>query len=260
MTATPEDLRRLGEAAFGGESIYPPGVRGIPIAELDGYALAYQSAAGQDAFQPAANRRFLDELGAAAERGGDWSYVGAMFVGWNCVPDTQRQEPAYLDVLDKALEVMRTDGVAYTAVPPFAMERWTAVHGHDGIRPKGWPSPLAELPVPTAEEAPPVTDLANGEFRKLAQAPAAPENMICAERRGDGSIQAVMEGTDPDSGKPRRWDWEGVCAPDYPSFLRKLGDRLVTHTYWAHDDLAPYFPCRPRSRDQLRIEARAERL
>jgi hypothetical protein len=181
-------------------------------------------------------------------------------VGWNCVAEDYLQELPYLKVVDRALEVMRTDGVAYSALPPFAMHRWTKVHGHAGIEPKGWPSPLADVPVVSAEEAPPVEDLAEGEMRKLAQAPAAPENMVCAERRVDGSIQAVIEGTNPDTGELRRWDWDGLCAPDYPSFLRKLGDRLVTHTYWAHDDLVSYFPCRQRSRDQLRIEARAQLL
>jgi hypothetical protein len=155
---------------------------------------------------------------------------------------------------------MRTDGVAWTAVPPFAMKRWTAVHGHGGTEPKGWPSPLANLPVVAVAEAPPVEDLTEGEVRRLAQPPAAPQNSICAERRGDGSIQAVIEGTDPDTGELRRWDWDGLCAPDYPAFLRELGDRLVTHTHWAHEDLVPYFPCRARSRDQLRIEARAQLL
>ncbi len=45
-TATPEDLRRLGEMAFGGESVNPPGISGIPTAELDSYALAFLTAAG----------------------------------------------------------------------------------------------------------------------------------------------------------------------------------------------------------------------
>jgi hypothetical protein len=260
MTATPTDLRRLGETAFGGESIYPPGIHGIPITELDSYALAFHSAAGRAAFEPAANRQFLTELGAAAELGGDWGHVGALCVGWNSVAEDYLQELPYLRVVDQALEVMRTDGVAYSAVPPFAMKQWTAVHGYGEIEPKGWPSPLAKVPIVSAEEAPPVENLAEGEVRKLAQAPAAPQNMVCAERRGDGSIQAVMEGTNPDTGELRRWDWDSLRAPDYPSFLRQLGDRLVTHTYWAHDDLVPYFPCRQRSRDQLRIEARAQLL
>ena len=51
-----------------------------------------------------------------------------------------------------------------------------------------------------------------------------------------------------------------MTAPDYRSFLRELGERLVTHSYWAHDDLIPYFPCRLRSRAAMRTEARGKTL
>ena len=47
----------------------------------------------------------------------------------------------------------------------------------------------------------------------------------------------------------------GLSAPTYGEILRELGDRLVTPRHWAHDDLAGFFPCRSRSRDELRIEA-----
>jgi hypothetical protein len=261
LTATPTDLKRIGELAFGGESIYPQGLSAVPTAELDGYAMAFLAAAGypaaESSAEAAANGQFLDELVAASELAGDWGFVGAMLVAWNCVAPRHRQDPRYLQILDRALEVLRTDGVAHTAVPPFAMERWQSLHGFDGAQPTGWPSPLAYLPVPDAADVPPVEDLAVGESRQLAQAPAAPSNMIHAERRPDGSIQAVVEGVDAESGERRRWDWEGLSAADYPAFLRELGDRLVTHSLWAHDDLVPYFPCRQRSRDQMRIEARA---
>jgi hypothetical protein len=256
LTLTPTDLQRFGVTAFGGESIHPPGISGIPIAELDAPVLAFHTAAGASPPSPVACREFLIELHNAADLGDDWAWVGAFCVGWNTVADSQKGEPAYLQILDRALEVMRTDGVAHTSVPPFAIERWTAIYGYEEIRPAGWASPLTHLQVPSPAEAPPVDDLAPGELRKLAQAPAAPANMVCAERRADGTVQAVIEGTDPDSAQLRRWDWEGLAASDYPVFLRELGDRLITHTYWAHDDLLPYFPCRVRSRDQLRIEAR----
>jgi hypothetical protein len=261
LTATPDDLRRLGEQAFGGASVYPPGLSGLSTSELDRYAMDFLAAAGYpDSSTPAgrvAAERFLDELTAAAELAGDWGFVGAMYVAWNCVtPQSPAANERKLAIIDRALEVLRTDGVSYTAVPPFALDRWTSLHGYGEGGPAGWPSALAYLPVPAADDAPPVEALREGEARKLAQSPAAPANMIYGERRPDGSIQAVVEGPHPDTGVLRRWDWEGLSAPDYPSFLRDLGDRLVTHSTWAHDDLIPYFPCRARSRDQMRIEAR----
>jgi hypothetical protein len=263
LTATPSDLERIGKLAFGGQSIDPPGISGIPTSELDGYAMAFLEAAGYPAAgspaQTSANGQLLDELLAAAERAGDWGSVGAMCVAWNCVAPAFREDSRYLAILDRALAVLRIDGVSYTAVPPFALERWQSVHGFEDIRPKGWPSPLTDLPVP-AVAAPSVEDLAAGELRKLAQAPAAPANTINAERRPDGSIQAVIEGPDPETGELRRWDWDGLSAADYPSFLRELGERLVTHSFWAHDDLIPYFPCCQRSRDEMRIAASASVL
>jgi hypothetical protein len=258
-TVTPEELARFGEMAFGGESPHPPGLQGIPAGELDAPALAYHLSARVEAFSATASRELLGELLAAAEGGGDWAYVGALCVGWNTVAEAFQEDAVYLEIMDRALEVMRTEGVSYTSVPPFAIDRWKLLHGYDGIAPAGWPSALDELSVVLPAEAPPVEDLAPGELRKLAQSPAAPANIICAERRADGTIQAVMEGTDPDTGQVRRWDWEGLNAPDYPAFLRDLGDRLITHSFWVHDDVIPYFPCRRRSRDQMRIEARAWR-
>jgi hypothetical protein len=219
--------------------------------------MAFLAAAGYpDAGSPAYGQ-FLDELGSGADAGGDWAFVGASLVGWNCLSDTHRSDARYLAILDRGLDVLRRDGVSYASVPPFAMSRWESIHGFEGAHPKGWPSALIYLPVPSVGAEPPVQDLAEGELRKLAQAPAAPANTVCAERRPDGSVHAVMEGVNPETNQLRRWDLEGVNAPDYVGFLRVLGDRLVTHSYWAHDDLIPYFPCRQRSRDQMRIEARA---
>jgi hypothetical protein len=260
MTATPADLQRLGELAFGGERIYPAGIGGIPTAQLDRYAMDFLAAAGYPAAgspqERDASGRFLDKLGSAAELAGDWGFVGAMCVAWNALTTQRQQDPRALTILDRALDALRTDGVSYTAVPPFAIDRWTSVHGRSGIHPAGWPSALIELPVPSVQDAPPVADLADGEARRLAQSPAAPANSIYAERRPDGSVQAVVEGVNPETGELRRWDWEGLSAPTYPAFLRELGDRLVTHSHWAHDDLVTYFPCRQRSRDQMRIAAR----
>jgi len=153
------------------------------------------------------------------------------------------------------LETLRRDGVSYAALPPYALDLWTSLHGYDGIHPKGWSSPIENLPAPTADAANRLVDISVGESRPLAQAPAAPQNMIHGERRAADSIQAVLEGVDPDTGLTRRWDWEGVSAPDYQGFLVLLGDKIVTHTFWAHEDLIPYIPCRARTREEMRAEA-----
>ncbi|HWT92862.1 MAG TPA: hypothetical protein VN238_07685 [Solirubrobacteraceae bacterium] len=258
LTATPAELARLGRIAFGGDAIHPPGINGLPPGDLDRHALAFLEAAGYPAAgseaEAEASSRFLDEITNAADSGGAWAFVGAMLVVWNTLGEEHRRTPRALAITDRALERLRRDGVAYTSVPPFAMQRWQAVHGFDGPRPAGWPSPLKDLALPAAEDVS-VANLQEGEVRRLATSPAAPANTILAERRLGGAIQAVVEGPDPETGQTQRWDWEGLNAPDYASFLRELGERLVTHTAWAHDDLMPFFPCRQRSRDELRRAA-----
>jgi hypothetical protein len=261
LTATSADLSRLGIQAFGGESAHPPGMTSL-MGQLDGYALAFQAAAGypgsETAAEVAAIGQFLQELTAAAEEAGAWGFVGAICVGWNTMAASYRDDPRYLSILDRGLEFLRTDGVSYTAVPPFAMERWTSVHGYGGSRPAGWSSALDNVPVPPLDAPPDVVDLSNGEARLVTQASAAPPNMIYSERRSDGLIYAFIEGPDPDSGAMRRWDWDGVSAPNYPGFLRELGERLVTPNLWVCDDLFPYLPCRSRTREAMRAEARGQ--
>jgi hypothetical protein len=262
LTASSDDLQRIGQTAFGGESVYPPGISAIPVAELDGYVMAAIERSGASPGTPAwteVNRRFLNELEAAAATGGDWAYAGALCVGQNFVTTETRGEPTFLAVVDRALEFIRADGVSYTALPPWAVAYWQAQHGVEGIHPAGWPSALEDVATPHDEDNVPLEELEIGESRKLAQAPAAPANMIYAERRHDGTVVAVIEGAG-DDGQLRRWDWEGVTAPDYKSFLRELGERLVTHTYWAHDDLIPFFPSRLRTREGVRTEARAKTI
>lgn len=46
LTAMPLDLRRVGEAAFGGQDVSPPGRSGISTTGLDGYATAFLQAVG----------------------------------------------------------------------------------------------------------------------------------------------------------------------------------------------------------------------
>lgn len=260
FSGEPDDLVGIGTQAFGGPLPHPPGFSGLPAGRLDSFAIAAMESANYPGSDTPAWRalqsRFLDELTAAAERGGDWAFVGAMCVAWNFVDDEHRQDPRYLAILERALDTLRRDGVAYPAVPPFALEHWYVRHGRDGIRPKGWPSALTDVPVPGPGEEPDVTDLPADEARRMVQNHAGDQsNVIYAERRDDATVVAVIDGVDVADGVRKRWEWPGVEAADYRSFLRELGERLVTPPYWTHDDLAPYIPCRSKSRDAMRTEA-----
>ena len=144
FTGTPADLLRIGTQAFGGQRPYTRGMAALPTKEVVGYAIAALESAGYPASgTPEWNSlrgRFLNELTAAAERAGDWGFVGAMCLGPDCL-GTDCHDPRYLAILDRALNTLRLDGVAAAAVPPFAIARWQSVHGMDGIRPARWPSP-----------------------------------------------------------------------------------------------------------------------
>jgi hypothetical protein len=96
----------------------------------------------------ALHQQFFDELTVTAERAGDWGFVGALCIANNFVADADRQDSRFLAILDRALLVMRDDGVAFAAIPPYALRRWEEVHGTEGLSPAAWPSALAHLAVP----------------------------------------------------------------------------------------------------------------
>jgi hypothetical protein len=186
LTASSDDLRRIGQTAFGGECVYPPGVQAVPVAELDGYVIAAIERSGASPGSPEwaeVNERFLGELATTAAAGGDWAYPGALCVGQNFVTTETRDDPTFRAIVDQALEFLRTDGVSYTVLPPWTVDHWQTRHGVEGIHPAGWPSALEGIATPHDEDEIPVEELGIGETRKLAQAPAAPANMIFAERR-----------------------------------------------------------------------------
>ncbi len=261
MTASAEDLVRIGSLAYGGSSPHPPGTVALEPGELDRYAIAAMDAGGYPGIGSQSwielEGQFLDALLATSHTAGPWATVGALLVAANFVAPKENPDARYLEILDRACEFLRRDGVSYTAVPPFAIERWKRARGFDGIHPAGWPSALEEAEIPGIGQEPPVQDLASGESRRLAQREIAGSKSYFAERRPDGTVVAVIEGVPPEAADVRRWDWEGLSAPSYVAFLRELGERLITPTEWAHEDLTPYFPCRDRSREDMRRLAAA---
>ncbi len=253
----PELFSRIGRAAYGGDSPYPPG-SGAVSAETTAFVLDALARAGHpapggpkwDAYQD----RLLQAIFETSRRGDGWCAVGAMCILWDAVAGAWTSDPRYEEIVLAACDLLRLDGVAFTAIPPYAIERWTSEYGRSGITPSGWPSALHEVPVPASGAAPPVTDLQLGESRHLADTDQGTHvNRIYGERREERLVVAVIDGVD--EGVRKRWDWLFLTAPDYPAFLRELGERLTTPQLWAHDELAPYFPCRPKTREEMRREA-----
>lgn len=257
LSATPADLARIGVEAFGGESPYPPGFR---LTDYDEYALfALQTVNYPTSGTPEYAHlvdRFLAELTTAADEVPPWGVVGAFGVATNFTTSEDRSTASFRDLMDRALVALRDDGVAYASVPPFALDHWTESRGYDGAGPAGWPSSLDALALPTEGEETAVDDLGEGESRRMScDGPSTDARTIFAERSPTGQIVAVIDGVDLSDGQRKRWEL-GVASDSYIGFLRALGERLVTPSWWAHDDLQPYFPCRTRSRDDMRAAAR----
>jgi len=260
LNASAVDLARIGFAAFGGDSPYPAGFQ---LAGLDHFALfaletANYPAPGTSAYQEVQNR-FLGELVSTAEQSQPWGVIGAFCIATNFLTDEQRRAPTFLDLMDDALLTLRNDGVAYPALPPFALRRWEEVHGSEGPGPAEWPSALESLAVPAVGAEPPTVDLAKGESRRMtSDGPGGDARVTYAQWSTDGQVVAIIDGVDLSDGLRKRWGL-GVRADSYTSFLRELGDRLVSCPWWAHEDLQPYFPCRQRSRNDMRKAAQVFR-
>ncbi|MEN0011787.1 MAG: hypothetical protein AAGC46_00380 [Solirubrobacteraceae bacterium] len=258
------DLDRIGRLAFGGDSPHAPGTSGVPIADLDRYAIAALDGTGYPtvgtAGWDAKTDRVLLELSRAAAAGGPWATVGAVLVGWNCLLEDEVDRPAFLSLLDAALLVLRDDGVASTALPPYALARWEATQGRDGPAPRGWPSTLEPLDVPAHDATAGVEPPDTHELRRLAvTGDSRAARTYYAEHRAPDRLVVVIEGIDQSDDTSKRWDWPTLEAPDYVGLLRDLGERLGTRPWWSHDDLEPFFPWRPRSRDEMRRAAAALR-
>jgi hypothetical protein len=157
MTASAEDLVRIGSTAYGGSSPHPPGTVALPAGELDRYAIAALEAAGYPEIGSPAwtsiESQFLDELLSTAQTAGPWATVGAFCVAANFVTGEEPNQ-RYLEIVDKACETLRRDGVAYAQIPQFALDRWTQAHGWDGVRPAGWPSALDYVEIPKVGQEP----------------------------------------------------------------------------------------------------------
>jgi hypothetical protein len=247
-------------AAYGGDSPHPPGAQ---LHELDQYVISAMETANYPAVGTPPYEellgRVLAELAVAAQESMPWGVVGAFCVAINFTTDADRQKPAFVDLMDRALLVLRDDGVAYPSVPPFALKRWTGIHGYDESGPAHWPSALETLAVPDVGEKFPGVDLADDEWRPMTRDGASEDaRTIYAHRSADSRVVAVVDGIDLSDGVRKQWEL-GVDSDSYTSFLGSLGDRLVTSPFWAHDDLRPYFPCRSRSRDEMRAAAKAAR-
>jgi hypothetical protein len=251
LTATPYELAEIGWASYGGDSPHPPGPHHLGLSRhvipaFDAYG--YPSI-GSVEFTEMTDR-FLAELEERATHGALWGIVGAFCIAIELVKGADDSHPTFLRLMDAALTVLRDDGVAFESLPLSARRRWESVHGIDGSDPARWPRSLDDLVAPAAGAKPMVVGLRPGEWRPMSRDDLR-DRTTFAYRQDDGRVVAILDGVDDDDGQQKQWEL-GTEADTYPEFLRALGKRLLTQPAWAHPDLVPHFPCRNRSRNEMR--------
>jgi hypothetical protein len=251
LTASPYELAEIGWASYGGETPHPPGPHHLDLSPYVTPAFdAYGYPSNGSVEFTEMTDRFLAELEERATHGALWGIVGAFCIAIDFVMDANDAHPTYLRLMDAALTVLRDDGVAIESLPLSASRRWESVHGSDGSGPALWPRSLEDLVVPAAGAEPVVVDLRPGEWRPMSR-DGLDSRTTFAYRQDDGRVVAIIDGVDDGDGRRKQWEL-GTEADTYPEFLRALGDRLVTQPVWTHPELIPHFPCRNRSRNEMR--------
>jgi hypothetical protein len=179
--------------------------------------------------------RFMSVLAEAVLPHGGFAVYGAEHTMVNLLSDPDRQNPAYVALMDGAIEFLRSNGVPPNRVTGGEWQHWIGRGGTSST----W---LTRLPTP-AESAAPITPLSDGEVRRIAQLVAAENsNVLFVRQRENGSYCQVIDArwSDDDPRRVRNDDFQS-----YPSLYElyvDLGLSLQAPPFWYHEELAPFFP------------------
>lgn len=167
--------------------------------------------------------------------------VGAYNLLSECEPSLRDER--YLLMLDATLAEMHHRHFSSGHLNGFERDRWVEKHGDirssfDGI---------FSVSAPEFGDEPTPQPLAVGESRMLAQlGPSGDDNRFFAEHREDDSyvvyslrIRSVEDPTIMRCDEAQMGTFESL-----QSLLRAVGQMFDAPTYWAHEDLLPYFPSR----------------
>lgn len=181
--------------------------------------------ADPDAFVTALSERFLPA--------GDWSLYGAARMVTELL-ETGFKHPAHDALLTASLQFLRERGVPNLMLTEYEWRYWVDTQG----KTEPW---LVGRSKPTPEQAP-ITDLAVGEVRRIAQVfPEADSNIILVRRHEEGGYVSVIDAKWSDDNPTRsQGDWER--ADTLNELYWKLGCSFQVPTYWYHEELEPYFP------------------
>jgi hypothetical protein len=187
--------------------------------------------------------RVIEELYEAAVTAPDrdLATLGAYRLLAEC--DESLDDRRFLKLYDASLDYMRSLGFSSGHLTGHEARRWVEVHGElrssfDGV---------FDVAVPSAPDVPSVKTLDPGEARMVAlTAPLPQGNAFFAECRADGSYGVFSE-RQRSAEDPTRVRCEETHIGAFTSLhdlLRAVGAMLGTPSFWADEDLEPYFPNR----------------
>lgn len=124
---TPEELERIGIAAYGGATplgAMPSLVDPMVLEVLQGGGFPRS---GTDEHTRLTDQ-FLGALESAAARASDWGNVGAFIVADNFLDVGQEEHPTYLRLALAGLRSLKTAEVPMSAMPPYMHKLWNRLN------------------------------------------------------------------------------------------------------------------------------------
>lgn len=185
-------------------------------------------------FASAEPARFMTDLADAVTPVGGWAVYGASRIVWELISSPNEQSSEYKAIMDGAIAFLRSNGVPPMRIRGYEWRYWLDSGGTLDT----W---LPRRPIPALDEAP-ITDLQQGEIRRVVQITSQPDsNVILVERRNDGQYCALIDAKQGDD-DPTRTQWEWKSAASLHELYVGIGLSMQTPPYWYDLELAPYFP------------------
>lgn len=156
--------------------------------------------------------------------------------------DFNTRDPRFLHLLDASLSFMQSQGFSSGHLRRYEADRW--LETHDDLRTSF--DRLEDAPIPSPGVEPQPKELRLGEARLLAtMGPGETDNRFFAERQADGYVVYSERLPDADARTRARYDETSLGSfASLSDLLRALGQYLGSPTFWADEDLTPYFPVR----------------
>lgn len=177
----------------------------------------------------------------------------ARFGGYSLISefDASNEDPRYLGMMDHALQMMYERRLSSGHLSRYEADRWVATHGDlrtsfdriVDVAPSAPPPSTAPVsPEPAANG--PALQLNPGDALMVAKmGPNQLDNEFWIERGADKSFSAFsMRPADSDATALTRYSEESIGRWETADgVLRSLGGYLRSPTFWAQEQLDPYF-------------------